>query len=174
MGGYKVGRITGEKPLSFSCDMDSNINKNWWNEPLGLDPAGPKFLTAHRERRLDVGDATFVDVIHTSQLGYMTQIGHADFFRECSTSLVKTLIHLLTICSWNVWNAANGGLKQPNCVDPDFNLVQTISSLGTAIAGIKQDQCYYLGNSSTWAKTTFRNLAIYKRILQSHQSRRVL
>ncbi|XP_021968624.1 pancreatic lipase-related protein 2 isoform X2 [Folsomia candida] len=86
MGGYKVGRITG------------------------LDPAGPKFLTAHRERRLDVGDATFVDVIHTSQLGYMTQIGHADFF-------------------------PNGGLKQPNCVDPDFNLVQTISSLGTAIAG---------------------------------------
>jgi pimeloyl-ACP methyl ester carboxylesterase len=58
MGGAKVGRITG------------------------LDPAGIKFLTAHRERRLDQQDASFVDVIHTSQLGYMTQIGHADFFRQ--------------------------------------------------------------------------------------------
>jgi len=49
----------------------------------GLDAAGPKFLTAHRERRLDQDDASFVDVIHTSQLGYATQIGHADFFRKC-------------------------------------------------------------------------------------------
>ncbi|XP_026470036.1 endothelial lipase-like [Ctenocephalides felis] len=49
----------------------------------GLDPALPGFrLLSSPDRRLDLTDAEFVDVIHTcgGVLGYWDPIGHADFY----------------------------------------------------------------------------------------------
>ncbi|XP_019637244.1 PREDICTED: pancreatic lipase-related protein 2-like [Branchiostoma belcheri] len=50
----------------------------------GLDPAGPRFGDVPAEDRLDRGDATFVDVIHTDTakigFGKLKPIGHVDFY----------------------------------------------------------------------------------------------
>ena len=49
----------------------------------GLDPAKPGFENvALEEGRLDLKDAYFVDVIHTSAglFGYYSAIGHVDFY----------------------------------------------------------------------------------------------
>lgn len=48
----------------------------------GLDPAKPLFITVGTDRRLDAGDADFVDVIHTDVLGrgMLRSMGHVDFY----------------------------------------------------------------------------------------------
>ncbi|XP_011559508.3 phospholipase A1 1 [Plutella xylostella] len=62
----------------------------------GLDPALPLFATRDSNRKLDAGDARFVDVLHTNSLekGKLEACGHVDFY-------------------------ANGGMTQPGCVDTD-------------------------------------------------------
>jgi hypothetical protein len=54
---------------------------------LGLDPAGPLFSTRRPDGRLDRGDGTYVEAIHTNGptvvllgLGIGSTIGHADYF----------------------------------------------------------------------------------------------
>ena len=49
---------------------------------LGLDPAGKDFNYASKEFRLDKGDATFVDVIHTDAdlAGTFRAVGDVDFY----------------------------------------------------------------------------------------------
>lgn len=58
----------------------------------GLDPAGPGFITASKENKLDKEDAKFVDVIHTNCFiqGLVEELGHVDFY-------------------------LNGGIIQPGC-----------------------------------------------------------
>ncbi|RZC34100.1 uncharacterized protein BDFB_009704, partial [Asbolus verrucosus] len=58
----------------------------------GLDPAGPGFLTAGSENKLDKSDAHFVDVLHTNSFvqGIVEESGHVDFY-------------------------LNGGVIQPGC-----------------------------------------------------------
>ena len=63
----------------------------------GLDPAGPGYTWNDTDRRLDLTDAEFVDIIHTNAgslleggVGFAESLGHADFF-------------------------PNGGLRQPGC-----------------------------------------------------------
>ncbi|XP_078658367.1 pancreatic triacylglycerol lipase-like [Branchiostoma floridae x Branchiostoma belcheri] len=48
----------------------------------GLDPAGPLFKISRPTKRLDKGDATFVDVIHTDAhwYGKRKPLGHVDFY----------------------------------------------------------------------------------------------
>lgn len=60
----------------------------------GLDPAGPGFNEAPEWSRLDPGDATIVDIIHTSMqvLSLSHPVGHVDFY-------------------------PNGGRSQPGCPD---------------------------------------------------------
>ncbi|KAL1117635.1 hypothetical protein AAG570_003950 [Ranatra chinensis] len=45
----------------------------------GLDPALPLFFLGQK-RRLDAEDAMFVDVVHTSIVGFRKPMGHADFY----------------------------------------------------------------------------------------------
>lgn len=49
---------------------------------VGLDPAGPLFLLAREEDKLDPSDADFVEVIHTcaGYLGYPSPLADADFW----------------------------------------------------------------------------------------------
>ncbi len=51
---------------------------NFLSIHLGLDPAEEDFLDSDTQDRLDVTDASFVDIIHTD-LSF-TAIGHVDFF----------------------------------------------------------------------------------------------
>ncbi|XP_049789155.1 lipase member H-like [Schistocerca nitens] len=45
-----------------------------------LDPAAPLFGGKDAADRVDSSDASFVQVIHTSVLGWVDSLGHADFF----------------------------------------------------------------------------------------------
>lgn len=54
---------------------------------LGLDPAGPMFEGAEKEKRLSPDDADFVDVLHTYNraafgfsIGIKQPIGHIDIY----------------------------------------------------------------------------------------------
>lgn len=81
----------------------------------GLDPAAPLFESYDVAVRLDKGDATFVDVIHTDAqplheagLGTVELIGHVDFF-------------------------PNGGKDQPGCSPNKFNWVQLLTGQISAL-----------------------------------------
>ncbi|XP_057366814.1 inactive pancreatic lipase-related protein 1-like [Daphnia carinata] len=60
----------------------------------GLDPAANDFPLESLDTRLDTTDASFVDVIHTSSVAFISATGHADFY-------------------------PNGGVLQPGCPVPD-------------------------------------------------------
>lgn len=73
-------RITGvcERKLStFYATSSISVYPS-----VGLDPAGPAFVTHNRSEKLDATDAEFVDVIHTDPFFYSTldRSGHADFY----------------------------------------------------------------------------------------------
>lgn len=71
----------------------------------GLDPAGPLFEWPYVdpiEEKLDIGDAEFVDVIHTNadELGISDAAGHVDYYPNggrrqpgCGSSKAKTQIY---------------------------------------------------------------------------------
>lgn len=46
----------------------------------GLDPAGMYFEIMPIQHRLNITNAKFVDVIHTSSLGIIHSIGHVDIY----------------------------------------------------------------------------------------------
>jgi hypothetical protein len=53
----------------------------------GLDPAWPSFASRPMSVQLDISDADFVDVIHTSGglLGFAKPVGHVDFYPNGGT-----------------------------------------------------------------------------------------
>lgn len=55
---------------------------------LGLDPAGPLYYVTSDEEKLSIGDAKFVQVIHTGAgfLGYNGKLGDADYWVNGGTS----------------------------------------------------------------------------------------
>ena len=61
----------------------------------GLDPAGPFFTLVSSAYRLDDGDASYVDVIHTNagQLGTSRRGGHIDFYPNGGTNQPGCLIN---------------------------------------------------------------------------------
>ncbi|KFM60902.1 Lipase member I, partial [Stegodyphus mimosarum] len=84
-----------------------------------LDPAGPFFNRVVKAVRLDKGDASFVDVIHTNWAGHRlsgygleTAIGHVDFYPNggedqpgCETALEATLGVVGEVLSYmNIWS----------------------------------------------------------------------
>ena len=54
----------------------------------GLDPAGPFFTLVSSAYRLDDGDASYVDVIHTNAgvAGTIRRTGHIDFYPNGGTT----------------------------------------------------------------------------------------
>ncbi|KAH8298151.1 hypothetical protein KR018_009224, partial [Drosophila ironensis] len=67
------GQLAGQTP---------NYLKRKLKRITGLDPAKPMFVLAGNDRRLDPGDAEFVDVIHTDSFGrgMLRSMGHVDFY----------------------------------------------------------------------------------------------
>lgn len=104
---------------SLGSHVSGYVGETFKNPKLGritaLDPAGPNFNEMPESVRLDRGDATLVDVIHTNGkplylfgLGILQPIGHLDFY-------------------------PNGGREQPGCSLPTpallFDLFFSRSSL---------------------------------------------
>ncbi|KAH8324166.1 hypothetical protein KR074_000935, partial [Drosophila pseudoananassae] len=60
----------------------ANYLKRKLKRVTGLDPAKPLFVLAGDNRRLDPGDAEFVDVIHSDVFGrgMLRSMGHVDFY----------------------------------------------------------------------------------------------
>ncbi|EDV57473.2 pancreatic triacylglycerol lipase [Drosophila erecta] len=75
----------------------ANYVKRKLKRITGLDPAKPLFILGPDSRRLDQGDADFVDVIHTDAFGrgYLRSAGHVDFY-------------------------PNFGVKQPGCMEENM------------------------------------------------------
>lgn len=59
-----------------------NVKSGQVSRITALDPAKPMFVNAPPEKRIDKGDAEFVDIIHTSsgKFGLEEPLGHADFY----------------------------------------------------------------------------------------------
>lgn len=60
----------------------ANFARHKLSRITALDPARPGFTVPNRSGKLDVTDATFVDVIHTDPVVYshLKPLGHADFY----------------------------------------------------------------------------------------------
>lgn len=60
----------------------ANFVKQKLNHITGLDPAKPLFSRVPDSKRLDAGDAEFVDIIHSNVMerGILRNLGHVDFY----------------------------------------------------------------------------------------------
>nr|XP_021183570.2 pancreatic lipase-related protein 3 [Helicoverpa armigera] len=84
-----IGFSLGGQTAGFIGD---HVKSGKLDRITGLDPAMPLFVTTDNNKKLDKGDAKFVDVLHTNALekGKLEASGHIDFY-------------------------ANGGITQPGC-----------------------------------------------------------
>lgn len=75
--------------------------QNRINTIYGLDPAGPLFYDKWDKDRLNVDDANYVEVIHTSagSLGFSNPIGYSDFYPNGGSSQLGCGFDFFRICS---------------------------------------------------------------------------
>ncbi|XP_044765632.1 lipoprotein lipase-like [Coccinella septempunctata] len=68
---------------------------------VGLDPASPLFTLHNIDDRLDTTDADFVEIIHTSggRLGFLSPIGHADYYPNGGTSQPGCFLDVFGSCA---------------------------------------------------------------------------
>ncbi|CAL1292336.1 unnamed protein product [Larinioides sclopetarius] len=92
-----IGHSIGAHSAGFA-GKETKKKKRFVGRITGLDPAGPGFYDATPDQRLDVTDASFVDVIHSNKgcsrlegFGSPDAVGHFDFY-------------------------PNGGALQPGCL----------------------------------------------------------
>lgn len=73
------------------------VRRGRFNTIIGLDPAGPLFSVNTPAERLAVGDADYVEAIHTNGGAFGSGIGapiaNADFFRKFDENLIIVKIH---------------------------------------------------------------------------------
>ncbi|GFR05786.1 hypothetical protein TNCT_44121 [Trichonephila clavata] len=113
---YLIGNSMGAHLAGFTGKAVKRKLNGLIGRITGLDPAGPDFYFADATERLDITDASFVDVIHTNAactrlkgLGYPYSSGHFDFY-------------------------VNGGSKQPGCREMnEFLFEMTASELRSSI-----------------------------------------
>ncbi|XP_026315857.1 pancreatic triacylglycerol lipase-like [Hyposmocoma kahamanoa] len=86
---HPIGFSLGGQIVGF---IGNYMTSGRFERSTGLDPALPLFATSDNRKKLDSGDAKFVDVLHTNALekGKLEPSGTVDFF-------------------------ANGGMMQPGC-----------------------------------------------------------
>lgn len=106
--GAHIAGITGKHVISGRLDTI-----------FGLDPAGPMFFTFHPKDRLDITDAKYVEVIHTSYQGFGKPIGYADFYAnggkiQPGCNVLLACSHLRSIAYWaESINSENGFWATP-------------------------------------------------------------
>ncbi|XP_035206603.1 lipoprotein lipase-like [Stegodyphus dumicola] len=100
-----IGHSLGAHASGYAGKWLRDRQKTIIDRITGLDPAGPFFNGVERIVRLDKGDASFVDVIHTNWAGHRLSgygleeaIEHVDFYPNggedqpgCETALEATL-----------------------------------------------------------------------------------
>ena len=92
---------------------------------IAFDPPFPSFEGPTARRRLNQGDATFIDVVHTNArnarnkaIGFETQLGHADFYPNGQFFLIiKLIINIIKLGNSN-FKYLLGGSIQPGCESP--------------------------------------------------------
>ncbi|GFY64857.1 pancreatic lipase-related protein 2 [Trichonephila inaurata madagascariensis] len=107
---YLIGKSLGAHIAGFTGKAVKKKLNSLVGRITGLDPGGPDYYNADATERLDVTDASFVDVIHTNAactrlegLGYPYSCGHFDFY-------------------------VNGGSAQPGCREANEYLFEMTSS----------------------------------------------
>lgn len=91
-GPGKIGRITGRTRVGFRVPERGTVICRRAYLIIcrtGLDPGTIGFETVNVVRRLNVDDARFVDVIHTSVgtiFGFVKPLGHVDFYANLGVS----------------------------------------------------------------------------------------
>lgn len=65
----------------------------------GLDPAGPKFSLSQPSKRLAVGDALYVETIHTSKWGFAQPIGDVRYVSDTSQIIIAHF-RMTKIINW--------------------------------------------------------------------------
>lgn len=92
---------------------------------FGLDPAGPLFSIKDPEKRLDVGDAEYVEVIHTDRglQGLGEPMGTADFYPNfglkqpgCGSDLDGACSHQRSAMYWAESITSNKGFWSVPCL----------------------------------------------------------
>lgn len=91
---YLVGHSLGAHIAGIA---GKNVTSGKINTIYGLDPAGPMFFTFISKERLDVHDAKYVEVIHTSYQGFGKPIGYSDFY--VNGGKIQPGCNMLTSCS---------------------------------------------------------------------------
>ncbi|ESP00942.1 hypothetical protein LOTGIDRAFT_140189, partial [Lottia gigantea] len=100
-----IGHSLGAHSAGFSGQRVTELTGDKIGRISGLDPAGYKFASKDADERLSIGDADFVDAMHTDDgvllslsFGYKKgeTVGHVDFY-------------------------PNGGQYQPGCCKFDFS-----------------------------------------------------
>ncbi|PIK52390.1 putative pancreatic lipase-related protein 2 isoform X2 [Apostichopus japonicus] len=83
---HLIGHSLGAHAAGYAGEEAGGIQRI-----TGLDPAGPWFRNEVNPCRLDITDASFVDVIHTNAnaygFGLPDQLGHQDFYPNGGSSM---------------------------------------------------------------------------------------
>ncbi|KAJ0176242.1 hypothetical protein K1T71_008416 [Dendrolimus kikuchii] len=92
-----IGHSLGSHIAGVSGKRVQELTGKQLGRITGLDPAGPCFVMANLDGRLDKTDAQYVDVIHTNggMLGLRDPIGHKDFYPNGGRSQPRCM---LSIC----------------------------------------------------------------------------
>lgn len=106
----------------------------------GLDPAGPFFFTFQPKERLDVTDASYVEVIHTSYSGFQKEIGYADFYVnggkvQPGCNVLMNCSHMRSIAYWEESINSDLGfygvpLHDSSIVDDSYDIVRDTVKMG--------------------------------------------
>lgn len=77
-----VGHSLGAHTAGYAGKQFNRLSGTKLPFIIALDPAGPCYGAVPSEERLDKGDATFVQALHTNAGGFglMKQVAHADFY----------------------------------------------------------------------------------------------
>lgn len=107
---------------------------------FGLDPAGPMFFTFQEKERLDVTDARYVEVIHTSYQGFGKAIGYADFYLnggkvQPGCNILMNCSHMRSIAYWEESINSKTGfygvpLEDSSFVDDSYDVLRDAVKMG--------------------------------------------
>ena len=101
--GMKLSQLTiaGHSLGAHIAGLSARFAKGEVHYVVAMDPALPNFITATAGQRVSREDAKYVQVIHTNAgfLGFLSSLGHADFYPNGGSKQVGCVIDLGGSCS---------------------------------------------------------------------------